>query len=206
MIKINLIQRKRRKKSTAVAGIDLSVINFKFLALGLALYFGQDIFLTDYLSSNLQAVKDQVNTLADKDRTLGIELKKHRNIKDKLKLYDRRIKELKMRSEYVDKILQNRTNPKKVLERLARSIPDDMWFERLIINENKELTISGGAEAYKSISDFLTMANDAAFFGKSLTMSNSSTKDEMLYGKNKRIEVFEIKGKIEMYDPWQQNK
>ena len=80
-----------------------------------------------------------------------------------------------------------------------------MWFEKITLGDNRQITISGRAEAYKSIGDFLTLANDSAFFGKSLTLASSATMDEMLYGKRKRVEVYEIKGTIETFDPWQGN-
>ncbi len=206
MIEINLIQRKKKRQTTVVAGIDLSKLNLKMLVVAFVLYFAQDSYLPDYFSGLQNEVDTQIQTLNAEKSKIRRELKKHENIKEKLKLYERRRRELKRRSSYVDQILKTRTNPRKVLERLARSVPDDMWFESIMINPQKEILIKGKAEAYKSIGDFLTMANESAFFGKSLTLSDAGTKseDEVLYGKKKRIEVFEVKGKIETFDPFQQ--
>lgn len=205
MIEINLLLQRKKRKVPAVMGLDFSAINLKMVGLGLILYFAQDMFIPPYTAELEQAVQDQINTAQTELAALKAELRQHAKVKERLQAYERRVNELKKRSEYVDQILKARTNPKKLLEKIARSVPDDMWFEKIILGDNRQITISGRAEAYKSIGDFLTLANDSAFFGKSLTLASSATMDEMLYGKKKRVEVYEIKGTIETFDPWQGN-
>lgn len=205
MIEINLLLQRKKRKVPAVMGLDFSAINLKMVGLGLILYFAQDMFIPPYTAELEQAVQDQINTAQTELAALKAELRQHAKVKERLQAYERRVNELKKRSEYVDQILKARTNPKKLLEKIARSVPDDMWFEKIILGDNRQITISGRAEAYKSIGDFLTLANDSAFFGKSLTLASSATMDEMLYGKRKRVEVYEIKGTIETFDPWQGN-
>ncbi|MCK5884541.1 MAG: PilN domain-containing protein [Bacteriovoracaceae bacterium] len=206
MIEINLIKKKKIQRVTSVAGIDLSKLNLKAIAVAVIIYFAQDLYFPNYLAGEEAELSHKISLLTDKHNAQKRELKKHQNIKEKLKLYERRRNDLLRRSSYVDKILQTRTNPKKILERLARSVPDDMWLESIIIRPDKQIIIKGRSEAYKSIGDFLAMANDSAFFGGSLTLSSkgSSTQDETLYGKKKRIEVYEIIGRVEMFDPWLQ--
>ncbi len=205
MIEINLLLQRKKRKVPAVMGLDFSAINLKMVGLGLILYFAQDMFIPPYFAEIEQAVQDQINTAQTELAALKAELRQHAKVKERLQAYESRVNELKKRSEYVDQILKARTNPKKLLEKIARSVPDDMWFEKIILGDNRQITISGRAEAYKSIGDFLTLANDSAFFGKSLTLASSATMDEMLYGKKKRVEVYEIKGTIETFDPWQGN-
>ncbi len=205
MIEINLLLQRKKRKVPAVMGLDFSAINLKMVGLGLILYFAQDMFIPPYTAELEQAVQDQINTAQTELAALKAELRQHAKVKERLQAYERRVNELMKRSEYVDQILKARTNPKKLLEKIARSVPDDMWFEKIILGDNRQITISGRAEAYKSIGDFLTLANDSAFFGKSLTLASSATMDEMLYGKKKRVEVYEIKGTIETFDPWQGN-
>ncbi len=205
MIEINLLAQRKKRKVPAVMGMDFSLINLKMVGLAIVVYFVQDMFIPPYFAETEQTVQDQINAAQTELAALKAELRQHAKVKERLQAYERRVNELKKRSEYVDQILKSRTNPKKVLEKVARSVPDDMWFEKININETKQITITGRAEAYKSIGDFLTIANDSAFFGKSLTLASSATMDESLYGKKKRVEVYEIKGTIETFDPWQGN-
>lgn len=205
MIEINLLVQRKKRKAPAVMGLDLSAINLKMMGVGLILYFAQDMFIPPYLTQMEKAVQDQIDAAQTELASLRTELQQHAKVKERLQAYERRVNELKKRSEYVDQILKSRTNPKKLLEKIARSVPDDMWFEKIFLADNRQISINGRAEAYKSIGDFLTLANDSAFFGKSLTLSSSATMDETLYGKKKRVEVYEIKGSIETFDPWQGN-
>lgn len=205
MIEINLLAQKKKRKVPAVIGIDFSAINIKMVTFAIVVYFIQDMFIPPYFLEIETAVQDQITAAQTELSSLKAELRQHAKVKERLQAYERRVKELKKRSEYVDQILKSRTNPKKLLEKIARSVPDDMWFEKIQLSDNRQISISGRAEAYKSIGDFLTMANDSAFFGKSLTLASSATMDEVLYGKQKRVEVYEIKGTIETFDPWQGN-
>lgn len=205
MIEINLLAQRKKRRAAAVMGLDLSAINIKMVVVAVIIYFAQDMAIPPYYQGIEDEVQQQINTTQSELSALKQELRQHAKVKERLQAYERRVKELKKRSEFVDQIIKSRTNPKKLLEKIARSVPDDMWFEKVILGDDRQISISGRAEAYKSIGDFLTMANDSAFFGKSLTLASSATMDEVLYGKKKRVEVYEIKGTIETFDPWQGN-
>ena len=97
-------------------------------------------------------------------------------------------------------LLKNRTNPKKILEKIARSIPEDLWFDIMTINEKNEVIISGGSYSPRAIGEFITTINDSPYFGGSITPSKQESKKENLDGIPTNYERFELRGKITNYD------
>jgi hypothetical protein len=107
---------------------------------------------------------------------------------------------LKLVTDQNTKITKEISKNKKVLEKIARSIPEDLWFEQLKINENKDIFINGGAYSPRSIGEFITVLNDSPFFSNSLTPVRQENKNENLDGIPSSFEFFELKGKIKNYD------
>ena len=138
--------------------------------------------------------------LTEENSKVNQEIEKNSNTKDQLEAYNNQVQKLKERSKQVDEILKIRTNPKKILEKIARSIPDDLWFNKLVINENKDITIEGGAYSPRSIGEFITVINDSPFFANSITPARQENKQETVDGIVTSFESFELKGKIKNYD------
>ncbi|KKQ78894.1 MAG: hypothetical protein UT01_C0057G0007 [Candidatus Daviesbacteria bacterium GW2011_GWA1_38_7] len=119
-------------------------------------------------------------------------------------LFNNQVAKLKERSTQVEQIIKQRTNPNKILERVARNIPEDMWLTELFVDGDRKVSIHGMSTSYKSIGNFIILLNESLFFGKSLTLSDSKTEEDKDEGAGKRIEVFTIQGRVESYDPLQQ--
>lgn len=200
MIELNLLEKKRPVRLPVVLGIDLNDINFKMLGLAFVLYYIPEIFVRDYFDSQLAQDQEVISQLSAKSASLNEENSKNANIKNQLDAYNKQVEKLKSRSTQVDEILKIRTNPKKVLEKLARSIPDDLWIDSLKIDENKEIVILGGAYAPRSIGEFITVMNDSPFFANSITPTKQENKQDTLDGVMSNYETFELKGRIENYE------
>ena len=200
MIELNLLERKQPIRLPSVLGMDLNDLNFKMLFIALIIYYVPDfVFHQKYDSQleNEQKNLEQTNTEVTK---INSELEKNKNVKEQLEAYTNQVVKLKARSAQVDEILKIRTNPKKILEKIARSIPEDLWFDQLKISENKDILINGGAYTPRSIGEFITVMNDSPFFGNSITPAKQETKQENLDGSLMSFEIFELKGKIKNYD------
>jgi hypothetical protein len=206
MIEINLIEQKKVFKAPTVLGVDLGQLNFKMLIFSFALYYVPDLFLKDYFEQERMSFTTQLEELNGKLKKIENDLKGNENIRERLDAFNKQIEKLRERSQQVDSIVQERTNPKKLLELIARSVPEDLWFDQLQITAEKEIVIRGGAETYKSIGDFIGQANDSPFFNRSLALTDSKTQNENVGGKEFRVEMFEIKGKISVFDPWVQTQ
>ena len=92
-----------------------------------------------------------------------------------------------------------RSNPRKLLERLARNTPTDLWFEYLKIDEKRKILISGSAFSYKDIGDFIISANESQFFGKTLSLTDSTTKKEKIQGTTINVEKYKVEGQIQKF-------
>jgi hypothetical protein len=190
MIEINLLEQKKQFKMPSVLGIDFSTVNIKML-----------IFLENYYKSENIKLDEELKAENVTLKKLRKDLKGNEKIKDQLLAFSRQVEKLKKRSEQVDRIIKQKTNPKKILEKIARSVPEDLWFTKMSIGEDKSFVIEGGANSYKSIGNFISVANNAVFFGSSLSMADSKTETEKVGTRENRIETFTIKGKVLTFDP-----
>ncbi|MGZ3807384.1 MAG: PilN domain-containing protein [Bacteriovorax sp.] len=200
MIELNLLEKKQPLRLPVALGIDLNNLNFKMLAVALFVYYVPEIFVHNYFQDKIKAEEETLQKITSENEKISKEIGKNANIKSQLDAYNKQVEKLKNRSSQVDEILKIRTNPKKVLEKIARSIPDDLWFDLLKISESKDVTIIGGAYTPRSIGEFITVINDSPFFGNSITPVKQENKQEILDGVPTNFEAFELKGKIKNYD------
>ncbi|MDO9183692.1 MAG: PilN domain-containing protein [Bacteriovorax sp.] len=200
MIELNLLEKKQPLRLPNVLGLDLNALNFKMLIFALILYYIPDIFVHNYFNDKIKIEEEALATLTTESTKLTAEIGKNINIKAQLEAYNKQVDKLKDRSGQVDEILKIRTNPKKILEKIARSIPEDLWFEQIKITDTAEITIIGGADSPRSIGEFITVINDSPFFANSITPSRQENKQESIDGRVGNFEFFELKGKIKNFE------
>ena len=201
MIEINLLEQKKQFKMPSVLGLDLTQLNLKMLGFAIVFAYIPEIFLIDYFDDQNKELDVVIEAKGKIITKYAKELRGSKEIQKKLKAFNQQVKKLKERSALVDKIFAQKTNPKRVLEKIARSVPEDLWFNTLIINEDKSVEIKGAANSYKSIGNFISLANDSAFFSSTLMMADSKTATEKIGVRETRVETFEIKGKVLTFDP-----
>jgi type IV pilus assembly protein PilN len=205
MIEINLIKKKATFELPTVLGINFNQINYKILFIAYLATLCPQWFLLPELTNIEKTIKESIAVKQKKLNKLKEEIGKSNNLEDQLDAFNRQIEKLKQRSIQVENIINSKTNPNKLLERVARSIPEDLWFTKLEITTKSEITIKGLANSYKAIGDFIQAANDTPFFGKSLILSESGVVDNKNLEKDIRLETFEIKGRVETYEPFRQD-
>jgi hypothetical protein len=206
MIEINLIAKKKKFKMPPILGMDLSSLPFKWLVLIYIASQFQDTLIFDSIRADIEKTTEQSAKLKKESKKLLRQINKNKDIEDQLKAYNRQVAKLKIRSQQVDKIVSSRSNPKLLLEKFARSMPDDLWFKSLSINDKKGIKIEGSSISYRSIGDFIISGNNFGFFGNTLNLSSSKTIEEKLDGKKMRIQEFEITGEIKTFNPWATGK
>lgn len=202
MIEINLLGKKKKLKAPTILGVDLANLNFKMIIVAVLILYIPEGFIVDHFEEEGRVVNEELAVLNTKQRKLRKELAGNKNVKEKLKIFNKQIRKLEKRSEQVDKIIKERTNPKNLLEKLARSAPKDLWFNKLAITDTKKITINGGANNYRSIGDFITAANESAYFSNTMTLKDSKTETEKMGGRDIRIESFEIQGTVKVFNPF----
>ena len=164
-----------------------------------------DWFLKDPLKNIEQKVQAQVDIKNQVLKKLRATISKSVNLEQKLEAFNEQIERLKQRSIQVEKIINEKTNPLKLLEKVARSIPEDMWLVHLKITEENKITFAGFSMDYKSIGVFIEAANETHFFDKSLILSDKDEDARALVENaedSENFEKFYIKGIVKTYDPF----
>ena len=200
MIELNLLEKKQPFVLPTVLGIDLNEANFKMLAVSLVIYHMPDFVVGQIFDNKKAEISQSFETLSTANNKLLVGIKKDVNIKVQVDAYKSQVGRLQNRSAQVDEILKNRTNPKKILEKIARSIPEELWFDSMLINDKNEVTIIGGSYSSRAIGEFITTINDSPYFSGSITPAKQENKKENLDGVLTTFEKFELKGKITNYD------
>jgi Tfp pilus assembly protein PilN len=200
MIELNLLEKKQPFVLPSILGMDLNVLNFKMLAVALVIYYSPGFIVGQIFDEKIEQTQASLTKLTADNEKLKNDVNKEGNIKSQYQAYKEQVTKLQNRSNQVDEILKNRTNPKKILEKIARSIPEDVWFNELTININNEIYISGGAYTPRAVGEFITTINDSPYFGGSITPSKQENKKDNLDGTMTSFELFELRGKIINYD------
>lgn len=204
MIEINLVEKKKKFKAPVVLGMDLGKLPWKGIIVTYLIATFPHGYIQEYFDAELKKDEEEITKLNQEFRKLRSELVKNGNIKEQLDAFNKQIEKLKTRSEQVNKIIKAKTNPRFILEKMARTTPEDMWFNRLSIDDENKIAIEGASDSYTSIGDFIVNLNESPFFGRSLQLTDSKTEEEQAAGStiSERKEVFKIEGKVEVYNPF----
>ena len=200
MIELNLLEKKQPVVLPTVLGIDLNTLNLKMLGVALIIYYLPGVVVSTLYEEKTQEAESNLQVLTSQNSELKTSIEKDTNIKSQVDAYKSQVIKLQSRSTQVDEILKSRTNPKKILEKVARSIPEDVWFTRMAINEKSEISITGGSYTPRAVGEFITNINDSPYFGGSVTPVSQENKKEPLDGVITSYELFELKGRIINYD------
>lgn len=199
MLKINLIAQKKPFKLPVILGFDLNQINLKMVIISYVLYQVGFTFLTAKWEADSLVIKTETDQLEAQLRSLKKENKGNESVKAMLEAFAKQVENLSARSSQVEEVLKMKKNPMELLERLARSMPEDIWFNTLKIGVDDKILITGNSVSYKSIGDFINLSNESKFFGKTLGLANSETKEETFDEQKVRLESYIIEGKITDY-------
>lgn len=174
MIKINLAKRKTsslsgpESKKGSVRKIDWDEIKeFPILKLGLAIAI---CYLTDtFFEKEMRAKVFALNTLYNQINQEKVQLnrklvqaKGFEKVKEELER-DEFI--LKSKIDTIKNLIDDRGDSPKMLVSLSKSIPDNVWLEKVDIEE-QDMSLSGGAMTLSQVSDFIRELNNTAYFSK----------------------------------------
>lgn len=200
MIKINLIEKKKTFKAPIVLGFDFSTFPIKMFIISIIFTQLALSFFEGHLESISQDVEVVTRELRSKQKKLKKQIKKNEKTVKKLNVFNEKITALKKRGEQVDLIIKTRTNPRHLLEKIARLSPDKLWLNKLTINEARNIEIVGAADNYTSIGVLIEGLNKTAFFNNGLQLKDSKTLQEA--DSRYQIESFVIEGKVRVFNPF----
>lgn len=199
MIKINLLAQPKKFKIPVVMGLDIRMFNFKMLFIVWIISYVPEVIQSLYFETERASIEKEINLHQAQIKKYNKILAKNRNVKRKIEAFDRQAKKLKERESQVIEIIKERTNPFKVLIKLARSLPDEVWTDGIKINE-KAIDIKGFAISYKSIGELIDTLNDSIYFSKSIRLKKTESVKRMNGKEEFRIERFNIAGNISRFD------
>jgi len=199
MIKINLIEQKKPLKIPVVMGIDVTKINFKWLIFAFIIYKLPPNFVFPRFETAQKALQESIVEVNSKNRKLIKKLKDNKDLQKKIGETEKKIRELKIKTKQIENILKVKTNPMPALERVAKDIPSDLWLVSLSLNDSSNFSMTGFSYSFRSISNFISLANDSKFFNRSLGVSGSKTLVETYKGEKRRVESFAIVGRMNVF-------
>lgn len=203
MIKVNLIGSRKKRKLPTVLGVDLNTLNFKLIILAYILGVLGESYVQGIIEEKKSSVQAELTTLTETNDRLQKEVAKFDNTREELKDYNDQVERLRERSKQVTAIINQKTNPKPVLEQIAKTLPEDVWLESLEIGDGNNIRISGGSESYVSVGNFIMSANGTTYF-KNLNLADTDVREEGQGLNSRRIETFTIEGKIQDGGAWVQ--
>ena len=190
MIKINLAARKSAslletrggdKSLTGMPKINLSALkeipNLRSLViLALVGYFG-NYFIEDLKTEEIKKADASIQKLKDEKGKLNHELeetKKYEGIKKALESDEIVIR---TKLDTIQKLVQDRTTPPKLLVAISAAIPKEVWLSQIQV-EDSNISLSGDSLDFNQVSEFMKNLNESAFF-KDLALKNTQQgKDE----------------------------
>ena len=195
MIKINLIEKKKRKELPKILGVDLGLINIRPIVL---IWFMsiliKKIFYPQW-DGRIIVLKNENKTL-NKEYKKILKENKNKDLQGKLNAYESQIVKLKERVKYVQRIIDQKVNVQNILLAISRETPDNLWINYFEINKEKKLQIKGESISYRSIGDFIKGLNQLKYFQGTVIVTKSLEKEKLIYKKKFRLQVFELEGKI----------
>jgi Tfp pilus assembly protein PilN len=201
MIKINLIAIKKKAKLPVVLGIDLNQVNFKLIVIVWVLCQLPDYYLPGYFAEEITAIESESSATKIQLDTIEKELKKNEALAAKVALFTSQLDKLNSRTKQVELVIKDKINPTRFLEKIVRNLPDEVWFDELVVKADKSFVIKGYSGNYKSIGDYLAYFKSSPFFQGNIGLMETKTESDG-GDKNKRVEQFHFEGKIQTFEPF----
>lgn len=202
MIEINLIGRRKKKFVLPnVLGMDLNLIKIPYVIGAIIFSYIPGYFLTQSHQRNMVLIKTEITGLEKTQKKFKAQLKDQDEVREMLEAYQLQIEKLKNRSKQVEKIIREKTNPKFILEKIARIIPENLWLEKLEFRNNN-ISLTGATTDYTTLGSFLTTLNETPFFTNNLSLPSTKTVKRTYDGVEVRVEQFEIQGRVTSFDPF----
>lgn len=198
MIEINLA---KKKTNINFAGVDLTKLPFKAIAAAFVVKLFIPGFYEDTFKEKTVKYNSQIKTIKKKIDKIKKEERRLADLKEQIDGFKEKTKELEKRSVQVEKILQIKTNPNKLLEKIARSLPEDVWLKTIGIRGNK-LSLIGHSVSYQSIGLMMEQLRESPFFDERFKEDMQKNIERQLDGERVRLIEFKISGPIVRYNPF----
>ncbi|MBF0300735.1 MAG: PilN domain-containing protein [Oligoflexia bacterium] len=199
MIEVNLIGTKKQFKLPVIMGVDLGLINFKWIIIVLIFdMLRGTIYENGWKKDNI-VHQSKIDTAKQELEKTIEEGKKLEGVKQDVELLEKQELKLNEKLGVVKKIIKIKKNPMNMLLFIAKNLPEDVWVDNIELT-NDQLTVTGQAMSYKSIGKFIDNLKESIFFGANNVKLEDSGTGMQSENTNKRSEFFKIKATITRYE------
>lgn len=190
MIEINLTPKEKQKSITKVAGIDLSLINVKYLVFAIVFLYAYEPIINTVYDPEIEGNQAKERAYIKEYKKLNAELRTYDQIKEEVKNADIQEKKLILKIDVIKQIVQKRQNPFQVLKYIADNTPGGVWLTELVY-ESETLTLTGYSKDFKGINDFMENLKNSIFVNGELSFSTPEKAEQKI--DNVVVEAFTIK-------------
>ena len=195
MIKINLLKRKSSQRSAVAGGQSLSadVISgqlkdsfarmsneTKSVIITLIFYavigYVGNYLLEDRKQKDLVNADSEVQKLQNEITLLDSEIAKTKGYEKIKKELEEDERAIKTKIETIQKLVDERATPPKMLMTLSQATPPDVWIEDFSIRDN-DIRIKGSALGLTIVSDFMKALEETVYF-KDVALKNGRQQRE----------------------------
>lgn len=201
MIEINLSPRQKENLLANLGGLNLSLINVKFVIASIIMLYGIEPFVLDYYDGLSAEITAKLNDVRKEQRKISTALQELKDVKKQVEDLNRQETALSKRVSVVKEIVDKRQNPFKVLKYIAENTPPDVWVTELSLEERR-FSMTGFSKSWKSISDFLTNLNSSVFFNQGVNQSMNYTRTQGAQAtiEGTRVEPFTVNANIVSFE------
>lgn len=193
MIEINLSTSGKDKDITNFGGINLSLLNVRYVFMGVALIYTVGPIINLIYDGEIQVYQNKAKSIQEEERKKTKELRNYDSIKKQVKELEEQERRLKSKVNIVKEIVDMRQNPFSVLVYIAENTPKNVWLIELELEGNR-LKLLGYSTSWKSIGDFIENLKSSIFFNGSVSYNKPDGLDAKI--DKKRVESFEITTQI----------
>jgi Tfp pilus assembly protein PilN len=196
MIKVNLYPGKKPVNLTKIYGFDLLKIKWIPLFVGILLIYMPESFVLEYYTGAAQDITKEQERLDNEAKELEQKVEESKKIQQQVDALKEQEGKLAAKLGLIKNIFDERKNPFNLLIYIAKNIPDDVWLDELILDQDN-LEVKGQSYNYKSIGLFIENLKSSVFLKSDISFSQpaNTTNDS-----NEKIEKFIIKSKIGKFE------
>ncbi|MBI3558148.1 MAG: PilN domain-containing protein [Deltaproteobacteria bacterium] len=215
MIRINLA--KKQSKGGAGGGLDLKNLNLASLMATLRgggdgegkkfdingpipktmVAFALCYFVNDYLegvkTDELKKIDVEIAAVEKERNAIVAKLAKIKGFEPLKKSLEDDERALRLKLDVVQKLLEDRSGPAKMLMQITQSIPEEVWLTNLAVTEDA-VKLGGATPGYNQVSDFIKALNSTSQFSD-ITLSGIQEGTNLGENGQQKVQNFDLNAK-----------
>jgi len=154
-----------------------------------AIIFGANYFLSQIQTQEFESIRVETTELESKIKLADSEIGKTSGFEKLKKDLEADEKLIRTKIETIQKLVNERSTPPKILIALSNATPKDVWLSSFAIKE-QQVTIQGKALGIQVVSDFMRGLEETIYFKEVVLKGSKQTKEQ-----GKEVATFDLEAK-----------